>query len=225
MNTYERLRKLNWPAIKAFEISKVESEFASLERLGRVRFSVQPDLDWSFEDLAGDAFNRRVNPDIQESRMVREEQEFRDRIEQDGVWSIISEVMCDDGWETAGSSYGFIGDDWKDSFYDTDVKRDAIVTSLAQRELQMSLSSATYTLTRGKVTIARDAPGEVYAEYTNNEGVCSHSHVHSITDARTAYASAGTILGAHYGIKDGEANVAASTVSALACALHDMARE
>lgn len=49
--------------------------------------------------------------------------ELWDRIERDGVWGVVGEVKCKacGAWEIVDAVGGFVGDDWKDSGYDTDV--------------------------------------------------------------------------------------------------------
>jgi hypothetical protein len=97
--------------------------FEKLEDKGLVRLNTVPDDSAEMDDLKGDTYNREANPDIQESRMAREEKEFEEKVARDGVWGVVGEyrVSEDEEYEHADSCFGFVGDDWKDSGYDTDI--------------------------------------------------------------------------------------------------------
>ena len=93
-----------------------------------VRLRVEPDELICMDDLKGDVFNPLVNTDIQESKLLREEKEFEERVYQDGVVGIIGEYLCPccGEWVEADACWGFVGDDWKGSGYDHDVMRAAV---------------------------------------------------------------------------------------------------
>ena len=38
-----------------------------------------------------------------------------------GVWGIVGEYFDGEVWQHADSCFGFVGDDWKNSGYDTDI--------------------------------------------------------------------------------------------------------
>lgn len=70
------------------------------------------DADWLYENLAGDAFNPRVNTDISPEELARQEQEFIDLINNEGVYGYVLErwnPSPDKGWEHVDSCWGFVG--------------------------------------------------------------------------------------------------------------------
>lgn len=93
-----------------------------------VRLQIKPDYDRSIDDLAGDSFNPIANPDINPRKLAREYQEFVDKVNREGVYGIISQYKCPTcgEWITVDSCWGFVGDDWKGSGYDLDVKAAAL---------------------------------------------------------------------------------------------------
>jgi len=56
------------------------------------------------------------------------------RIEREGVWGLVGEVKCQacGAWEIVHAVGGFVGDDWKDSGYDSDT-RDAAEKRASER--------------------------------------------------------------------------------------------
>lgn len=93
-----------------------------------VKLDVVADYDMDLDDLLGDLFDPKVNPDINPHVLERQRKEEIERIERDGVWGIVSKVKCPTcgEWNQADSVWGFIGDDWKESGYDLDVKAAAL---------------------------------------------------------------------------------------------------
>ena len=79
-----------------------------------VRLRIEPDLDADFDNLAGDSFNPDANPDIQPHILERQEKEFLDQVNREGVYGIIGEYRCPccGEWNQADSCWGFVGDDW-----------------------------------------------------------------------------------------------------------------
>lgn len=66
----------------------------------------------SMDDLKGDIFNRDVNPDIPEDRMAREEKEFEQEVEMNGVFGYVLERWNPNpgmGYQHMDSCWGFIG--------------------------------------------------------------------------------------------------------------------
>lgn len=120
---YRRLRDKGYPAMRAIRDARIRASFDKLESDGFVRLEIRPDMFASLEDLSGDTFNREANPNIQESRTAREEKEFRDEVERDGVWGCVGEYRThtDGLWITADSVWGFVGHAWHDSGYDYDI--------------------------------------------------------------------------------------------------------
>ena len=90
---------------------------------GNVRLRVVPDETCSIEDLEGDCFNPKANPEIPASRLERDHKDFITKVNRDGVWGIVGEYFDGEVWQHADSCFGFVGDDWKNSGYDTDIMR------------------------------------------------------------------------------------------------------
>ena len=109
-------------------------DWQQAENDGLVRLRIEPDELCDYDNLAGDSFNPEVNTDIQPHVLAREEREFIDKINRDGVWGIIiGEFWNGEEWIHADSVWGFVGDDWKDSGYDLNVK-DATLAQLTKLE-------------------------------------------------------------------------------------------
>ena len=130
---YTRLRKLGFQASNALSYARTLTEFRSREcgewdepELGDVRLRIVPDEHADMDDLKGDCFNRKVNPDVQESRMQREENDFEERVRSDGVWGIVGEYWDGSNWQHADSVWGFVGDAWRNSGYDFDIMQSAL---------------------------------------------------------------------------------------------------
>lgn len=141
LTEYRRLRTAGWNANEAYRAAKIAADWndvggftfdgddrganvapgESVHCLGPVRLILEPDESYSLDNLKGDTYNRAVNPDIPESRMAREESEFEERVERDGVWTLVGQYWDGETWQHADSCCGFVGDDWKDSGYDTDI--------------------------------------------------------------------------------------------------------
>src|SRR5260370_14302082 len=90
---------------------------------GHVRLRVVPDETCSFEDLEGDCFNPKANPNIPASRLQRDREEFIAKVNREGVWRIVSEYCDGEVWQHEDSCFGFVGEDWRHSGYDTDIMR------------------------------------------------------------------------------------------------------
>ena len=107
---YARRRALGWSASYALQCAKTAARFADLEGEDRVRFRVEPDhMPFEHGDMG-------------------DEKETNERIDRDGLWGIVSERRCSKcgSWHHVDSVWGFIGEDWRDSGYDTDVMQAAI---------------------------------------------------------------------------------------------------
>jgi hypothetical protein len=109
---YRRLRALDWSARDALRAAKAKVRFLQLEEDGKVRLRLEPD-DLPFE--FGDATE-------EETRAIQAQ------IDRDGLWGVVVEAACPccGLFEHVSSVYGFVGDDWKDSGYDTDLRLEAI---------------------------------------------------------------------------------------------------
>lgn len=109
---YKRLREKNWHAREACRAAKAKEAFEVLEGAGLARLRVESD-DMDPRDLMPECYSEK------------EQKEFLERAERLGVYGIIIEarnpLSGDAGpWEGIDSCWGFIGDDWADSGYDTD---------------------------------------------------------------------------------------------------------
>jgi hypothetical protein len=91
-----------------------------------VRLRIVPDECVDLDDLLGDTYSHKANPDIPESRLERERKREIERINRDGVCGVIGEYFDGEQWEQADSCWGFIGDDWKESGYDKDIMASTI---------------------------------------------------------------------------------------------------
>jgi len=116
---YRRLRGLGWEADGALRAAKTREEWDKAG--GIVRITIIADEMSGIEDLEGDMFNPIVNPDIPPARLAAERAALIDRIERDGVWGVIGEYFDGEAWQHGDSCWGFVGEDWKDSGYDTDI--------------------------------------------------------------------------------------------------------
>lgn len=112
--------RLEWNKHQVAEYSSGE---AIDPKRGNVRLRVIPDETCCLEDLEGDSFNPNANPEIPESRLKRDREEFIARVNREGVWGIIGEYFDGEQWQDADSCFGFVGEDWKHSGYDTDIMR------------------------------------------------------------------------------------------------------
>lgn len=128
VRTYENLRRKGWATKAAWRRAKLLSVWQEAVASGLVRLNIVADDSFDMENLKGDTFNRECNPEIQESRMAREEKEFENRVESEGVWGIVGEwrLRTEDEWEQADACWGFVGDDWKESGYDYDIMKSTL---------------------------------------------------------------------------------------------------
>jgi hypothetical protein len=105
------------------EVAEYSSGEPINAKRGNVRLRLVPDEMCSFEDLEGDCFNPKANPDTPASRLERDRKEFMEKVKREGVWGVIGEYFDGEKWQHADSCFGFVGDDWKSSGYDTDIMR------------------------------------------------------------------------------------------------------
>ncbi len=106
----------------------VREIFDKLENAGLVRFEARPDDSAELDNLLGDVYNPVANPDIKPEKLAAEKQTEIDRINREGVCGIVGEYRVSESeqWENADSVWGFVGDDWKNSGYDTDIMASTI---------------------------------------------------------------------------------------------------
>jgi hypothetical protein len=105
------------------EVAEYSSGAPIDPKRGNERLRLVPDETCSLEDLKGNCFNPKANPDIPASRLQRDRKEFIEKVNREGVWRIIGEYFDGEKWRHADSFFGFVGEDWKNSGYDTDIMR------------------------------------------------------------------------------------------------------
>jgi len=124
------LTRLEWDK---HEVAEYSSGEPIDPKRGNVRLRVVLDETCSLDDLEGDCFNPKANPDIPASRLQRDREQFIAKVNQEGVWGIIGEYFDGETWQHADSCFGFVGDDWKNSGYDTDIMRATLDKAKAAR--------------------------------------------------------------------------------------------
>lgn len=93
----------------------------------RVRIVYHPDDHWDKDDLAGDCYNPSVNPDINPNILKRQQREYFELIDSEGVYGYIAQFWGGDDWIDTDSIWGFVGfDSFKDSGYDIDLMQSAM---------------------------------------------------------------------------------------------------
>ena len=100
----------------------ISQRFARLEALGLVRLECKPDEYADIDDLEGDCFDPKHNPDVDPSQLEAERKAFHARINREGVWGLVGEYADGTHWAHADSCWGFVGDDMINSGYDVDIK-------------------------------------------------------------------------------------------------------
>lgn len=113
-------------AAAAWDRAKTQAAFDQLEAAGLARIQQVPDDCQTEDDLFGDVFNPDANPEVKRHVMEREKQHEIDRANNDGVWGYIAEVWTGREWQHVDSIFGFIGDDFHGSDYDTDLMQTCV---------------------------------------------------------------------------------------------------
>jgi hypothetical protein len=118
---YRRRRAAGWTAKQAWDAAHTAVAFEAEAEAGRVRFRVLRDEDPDPDPFAGARGLRPSEERREHERIVRMAGDW-------GVWGIVSEVKCPccGRWVTVDSVWGFLGNDWRDSAYDTDVMQAAL---------------------------------------------------------------------------------------------------
>lgn len=118
---YHRLRRKEWAAQAAWRAAKTNAEWDAAEWEELVKLDVIPEFD-VYDDSFIDTWG------LSPKKAEAEKKEIHQRIERDGCWIIVSYFRPDRDaeWIAVDSVGGFIGDDYKDSGYDTDLKRAAL---------------------------------------------------------------------------------------------------
>lgn len=86
-----------------------------LYKEGPYRIVEHDDPDYRFKDLCGDCYNPEVNPGIPEEQLLKEKENFRNRIDREGVFGYVLEKWNPEigkGWEYHNfhSCWGFVGE-------------------------------------------------------------------------------------------------------------------
>lgn len=79
---------------------------------GNFRITEHADTDFDLEDLKGDSYNPKVNPDIDADVLKNEETQFEALVEREGVFGYVLERWNPSpgmGWEHLDSCWGFVG--------------------------------------------------------------------------------------------------------------------
>jgi hypothetical protein len=80
----------------------------------------------SWDDLVGDTFCPKANPDIKPEILEREEQEYSEKVRREGVWYYDAQIWNGDEWQSVDSIGGFVGDGFIGSNYDDDLMESAM---------------------------------------------------------------------------------------------------
>ena len=99
--------------------------------VGKIRITKLSDDISSFDDLAGDIFNEDINSDIAPLLLRRQKARFKRRINDSGVWTMMSEFWNGREWENLvgiddNSISGFVGNDFFGSFYELQLMQAAL---------------------------------------------------------------------------------------------------
>ena len=133
---YKKLRAKGWHAAQALRAARVEfawwrreaGEHDEPDKTHCVRLRCEPDEACDFEDLCGDTFDPRANPDIPAARLERERAKYLEKVNCDGVWGAIAEYWdeSEQRWCVADSLWGLVGDDVLDIGCVEDLKASAL---------------------------------------------------------------------------------------------------
>jgi len=122
----QRLLAKQWALPDAMRAARVKAAFEWFE-----------DIYWTLEAVPDeDQYDDSWLEDPQEKK------ELWDRIEREGVWGVRAlwrltthhDRTLSAKWELADATWGFVGDEWKDSGYDTDLRRAAMHAFLEAAE-------------------------------------------------------------------------------------------
>ncbi len=109
------------------EKKAIEDKFQKAEEKGLLRFRVLPDEEM-YDDSYIDTWTDQTQKEREDARL-----DLWRRINSEGVWGIIVEkhfhcAACGtDRWDHVDSCWGFVGEDWKDSGTDMDVKEAGLI--------------------------------------------------------------------------------------------------
>lgn len=142
LSWYQHYRDLGYTGIRALRNARIRIRFDALESEDRVRLHTEPEIDY-YDDSYIDTWAH-----LSERSKARLKEEIAERIDREGHWILIGQwrKSPDDAWESADNCGGFIGDDYIDSGYDSDIMRATIEAfdDANQREADSLDSRATY---------------------------------------------------------------------------------
>lgn len=118
---YARLRKAGFGASQAARGARINVAFGRAAKAGLVRLDAIEDCE-AYDDSYIDTWT-----DQAESVRAKARKETRARVESEGTCGVRTYAMGACGkLHEVDSCWGFIGDDWRDSGYDHDLKRAAL---------------------------------------------------------------------------------------------------
>jgi len=119
---YRRLRALGWRASEAIRAARINVLFDDYEAQGLVSWRVV--ADWTPYDASYiDTWH-----DVRPSERERIKRETYARVNDEGHWAVVTlaRKACGE-LHDVDSTCGFIGDDWRDSGYDVDLRAAALL--------------------------------------------------------------------------------------------------
>ena len=78
----------------------------------RFRITEQSDIDYDLDNLKGDTYNQKVNPEIDKEDLKSQEKAFERKVAQEGVFGYVLESWNSApgvGYEHMDSCWGFVG--------------------------------------------------------------------------------------------------------------------
>jgi hypothetical protein len=122
---YKRLRAKRWVMKDAVRAAQVFETFSLLETEGLVKLVAEPD-DEGYDASFVDTWTH-----LSDARRAKEKERIEKKACDEGTYTLCSYIRSGEAdsspdWELADSCGGFIGRDWKDSGYDTDIMLGAI---------------------------------------------------------------------------------------------------
>lgn len=80
--------------------------YKQLEDAGLARLKVVLDTEWDADNMVGDMFNPKYNPDISPEECAQQEKEYLEKLCNSGVWGVVLEVHDGNEWEQLDSLWG-----------------------------------------------------------------------------------------------------------------------
>lgn len=123
---YSQDVKKRFSALGGEIVADYEASDGWESRDARIRIVVSADYCMSWEDIVGESFCPKANPDIKPEILEREEKEYLEKVNRDGVWFYDAQIWNGYEWESVASIGGFVGDDFIGSNYDDDLMESAM---------------------------------------------------------------------------------------------------